>query len=152
MTADDFTPAERVVIAHACEDYAAQWYRNPMVAGSFDSTCRYVAEGHLSVLHDPHRGRYKLGQVWAAVREHLTANPEILASGAVTDVQRAANKAARDSAAQRLLDAADKPFLARLWGEAMALVDQAELESPAYTDYESYRRIIRKHEAGESDG
>jgi hypothetical protein len=155
VTAVDFTPVERVVIAHACEDYASNWY-GPQPGFTFSrSDCeRYITEGHLSALHDPYRGRHKMAAVWAAVKAHLDAHPEILAAGRLTDEQRAANTAARDRRAQALCDRAVEAFHAGRWDDALDLIDRAELESPALENYGRYRRIVSEHAgraaAGES--
>ncbi len=135
----DFTPVERALIAHACEDYAGNWYGKQ---GGFTfgrSDCeRYVSEGHLSKLCD----QYTLKVVWAAVREHLDAHPEILAAGRLTDVQRAERQAARDARAKALIVEAEVPFAAGRWDEVLALVDRAELESPSGDRWNLYRDAV----------
>lgn len=142
----ELTAVELVTVAHACEDWAGNWYGRQ---GGFTfgrSDCeRYVAEGHLGTLCE----RHSLAVVWAAVRDHLDAHPEILAAGRLTDAQRAERQAARDGRAKRLLAEAEVPFRAGRWDDALALIDRAELESPTAVDFERYRRIVREHaEAG----
>lgn len=137
----DFTPVDRVQVAHACEDYAGQWYGSPATAGSVG---RYVAEGSLGGLCD----RYGLSRVAAAVWEHLDAHPEIRAAGRLTDGQRAANKAARDGRAREWSRKSVEAFYAGRWDDALTFIDRAELESPGLEDYEADRRIVREHAAG----
>jgi hypothetical protein len=148
-----FTDVERVLIAHACEDFAGNWY-GPQGGFTFGrSDCdRYVTEGHLKNLHDPHRGRHKMAQVWAEVKVYLDAHPEILAAGRLTDAQRAEQQAARDARAQALLDEAEGPFLAGRWDDTLALVDRAELESPGYARFGGYRDVIARKRAAEDGG
>ncbi len=131
---------ERTLIAHACEDFAGIWTRNPATGGSVGSVSRYVAEGNLSTLCD----RYTLAVVWAAVREYLDAHPELLAV-CLSDGQLADRREARAAAARTLLTEAEGPFRAGRWDEALALVDRAEMESPGLVDFDGYRRIIAEH-------
>lgn len=134
-----FTPVELVTIAHACEDYAGNWYGKQ---GGFTfgrSDCeRYVSEGHLGKLCE----RYSLKEVWAAVREHLDAHPEILAVGRLTEAQRAERQSARNAAAKVLLDEAHVVFDAGRFAEALELIERAELEAPTFERWDVYRRII----------
>lgn len=138
----ELTAVERVMVAHACEDWAGNWY-GPQ--GGFvwsRSDCeRYVAEGYLGKLCD----RHGLAAVWAAVHDHLDAHPEILASGRLTDAQRVERQAARDRRAQELLAEAKASFHEGRWDDALALVNRAELESPTAVNFERYRQIVRKH-------
>ncbi|MEV5211285.1 hypothetical protein AB0K35_27815 [Micromonospora sp. NPDC053740] len=134
-------PVDRVRMAHACEDYAGQWAANPATSGSPSSVSRYVAEGCLSALCD----RYTLAVVWAAVREHLDAHPEILAAGPLTDGQRAERQEARAAASRACLAEAEVPFREGRWAGALARVDRAELASPGLVDFARYRQIIAEH-------
>lgn len=145
-TTAELSPVERVLVAHACEDYAGNWYGQQPGGMSYSrSDCdRYVTEGHLKNLHDPYRGRHKMAQVWDAVKAHLNAHPEILAAGRLTDAQRAEQQAARGARAQALLDEAEAPFLDGRWDDALALVDRAELESPGYARFDGYREVIAR--------
>ncbi|MEV5819351.1 hypothetical protein AB0L22_09260 [Micromonospora haikouensis] len=142
----NFTPVERVLIAHACEDYAGNWY-GPQPGGMHYSRydCnRYVTEGHLKNLHDPYRGRHKMAHVWDAVKAYLDAHPEILAAGRLADAQRAERQAARDARAKALLAEAEVPFAEGRWDDALALVDRAELESPRCVRFDGYRDVIAR--------
>lgn len=140
----DLSPVERVLVAHACEDWAGNWYgpQGGFVFGRADCE-RYVSEGRLSQLCD----RYGLKVVWAAVAAHLDAHPEILAAGRFTDGQRAERQADRDARAKALLAEAEQPFRDGRWGEALALVDRAERESPGCVRFDRYRDVIERRSA-----
>lgn len=133
-------PVDLVTVAHACEDWAGNWY-GPQGGFTFGrSDCeRYVSEGYLSGLCD----RYGLKAVWEAVRVHLDAHPEILVAGRLTDAQRAERQAARDAASAALLAEAEVPFRGDRWDEALALIDRAELASPGHANFGRYREIVR---------
>ncbi|WP_341719878.1 hypothetical protein QQG74_09330 [Micromonospora sp. FIMYZ51] len=131
-------------VAHACEDWAGNWH-GPQGGFTFGrSDCeRYVAEGQLSKLCD----QYTLKVVWAAVRNHLDAHPEILAAGRLSDAQRAEKQAARDAAARALLAEAEAPFRDGRWDDALALIDRAELVSPGAVNFDQYRQVVAEHAA-----
>ncbi|MEV0214342.1 hypothetical protein [Micromonospora sp. NPDC050695] len=135
----DISAVDRVRVAHACEDYAGSWACNPATGGSVGSVGRYVAEGNLAKLCD----RCGFKTVWAAVRGHLDAHPEILAAGRLTDAQRAERQAGRDADSAALLADAEVPFREGRWDEALALVDRAELASPGHAQFDRYREIVR---------
>ncbi|GGM27598.1 hypothetical protein GCM10011608_10530 [Micromonospora sonchi] len=138
-TTDVLTPVELVQVAHACEDWAGNWYGQQ---GGFTfgrSDCeRYVSEGQLSKLCD----RHTLKVVWAAVAAHLNAHPEILAAGRLSDTQRAEKQAARDEAARALLAEAEVPYRDGRWDDALALIDRAELASPDAVNFDRYRQVV----------
>ncbi|MEU8334757.1 hypothetical protein [Micromonospora tulbaghiae] len=140
----ELTPVDRVRVAHACEDHAAQWRQNPLVGGDMGSVARYVAEGNLGRLCD----RHTLNVVWAAVRQHLDANPDVLAVGPLTDSERAAVRASREKSARALLEEAEVPFRAGRWDDALALVDQAELVAPDAVDFGRFRQVIAERRDG----
>lgn len=139
------TPVDLVRVAHACEDWAGNWY-GPQGGFTFSrSDCeRYVSEGHLSKLCD----RQGLKAVWESVREHLDAHPEILAAGRLTDAQRTERQAGRDAASAALLAEAEAPFRDGRWDEALSLVDRAELASPGHARFDQYREIVRSKMSG----
>ena len=149
-----FTPVEHAVIAHACEDYAGNWYGAQPSGITFSRyDCeRYVTEGELGDLINPYKGSHKFAEVWEQVKVYLDAHPEILAAGRLSDTQRAERQAARDAAARALFDKASDAFEAGRYDDALELIDRAEVTSPAMSDgrpvpgpmgWESYRRAIR---------
>ncbi|GIJ12224.1 UvrD-helicase domain-containing protein [Micromonospora andamanensis] len=123
-----FTAVEAARIAHAVQDWAANWYGQ---AGAFtfsrEDAVRYVAEGHLQQLHG-----HSLAEVIAAVDAYLDAHPEILQAGRLTDEQRAQRQRKRNERAQQLSRASYRAFQAGDLDQAEALIDEAQLASPDY--------------------
>ncbi|MFI7026301.1 UvrD-helicase domain-containing protein [Micromonospora sp. NPDC049900] len=123
-----FTPVEAARIAHATEDWAANWHGQ--VTGSTfgrQDAIRYVAEGHLQQLQG-----HSLAEVMAAVEAHLDAHPEILHTGRLTDEQRNQRQQQRNEQAQNLSKASYRAFKAGDLDTAQALIDQAQTASPDY--------------------
>ncbi|MFD6756152.1 UvrD-helicase domain-containing protein [Micromonospora gifhornensis] len=123
-----FTAVEAVRIAHAVQDWAANWYGQ---VGAFtfsrEDAVRNVAEGHLQRLQG-----HSLAEVIAAVDAYLDAHPEILQTGRLTDEQRAQRQRERTERAQQLSRASYRAFQAGDLDQAEALIDQAQLASPDY--------------------
>jgi hypothetical protein len=138
------TPVERVMVAHACEDYAGQWYNNPLIRGDANSTARYVTEGHLPEVE----ARHGLGLVWRAVAEHLAANSHILAAGALSEDQRATRRDARRTEAAELMNRAGAACTAGRFVESAELVDRAELVLPGFKPFDRYRARVAAAAAG----
>jgi hypothetical protein len=131
------TRPELVVIAHACDDWAPNYYSNP-IAGGKNEAVRHIADGHLQTLTD----KYGRPTIWNAVAAHLDANPDTLTAPRVTFAERINREAARIARADAYLRAAFHHHQAAEAYEALALIDRAELAAPTFKDFNQYRRAV----------
>ncbi|WP_416903487.1 hypothetical protein [Micromonospora echinospora] len=129
--------ADRVTIAHVCQDWAAIYYGGPMNLSASDAI-RYLADGHLEALTAQH-GR---DTIWRAVAAHLDAHPDTLTTSRTTQAQREQRQADRNTRAAAYLDAARDHHRRELPYEALALIDRAEVCSPSFKDFDHYRAIV----------
>lgn len=136
---DTLSRAERVTIAHVCQDWAATYHGGPLRLTPNDAV-RYLTDGHLEALTAQH-GRETVSR---AVAAHLDANPATLTAPRTTQAQRDRRQAERDARAAAHLHAARDHHRRDLPYEALALIDRAEMASPSYKDFDHYRTIVRR--------
>lgn len=124
---EPFTPAERALIAHAAEDWAAT-YLDGDAGADVDDAARQVAERHLQHLTDGHPA----AELAAAVTAHLQAHPEVAAAGALTEQQRAERQAERAARARQLAGDAWAAFTGGDLARARELAARGELADPLH--------------------
>jgi hypothetical protein len=134
-----FSPAEHAIIRHTAQDWAGRWYGKvgPFTFGR-DDAARYVSEGYLRGLCE----RYSLKQVWEAVAAEIEAAPEVLETRH-SDAEIDERQAARRSVAAEIDKRAEVAFRAADFDGALALLDEAELAAPDYTDFDGLREFVR---------
>ncbi|WP_328384361.1 AAA family ATPase (plasmid) [Micromonospora zamorensis] len=121
------TDAEHAFVAHACEDYAGDYTGDPLHASPEDPE-RGVSHNHLDVLVE----RHGIQAVSLAVRRHLAQNPEILAAGPLTSLQREQQRIARDEHARSKSSEALREFKAGNYNRALDLLAEGEVASPGF--------------------
>ncbi|MCG5466720.1 hypothetical protein MED01_005762 [Micromonospora sp. MED01] len=133
------TRADRITIAHVCQDWATAYAAAPVNLPK-SLTVRYLTDHHLRALSARH-GREMISR---AVASHLDAHPKDLTAPRVSHRERRTRQAERDATAARYLKYAYHHYAAAEPYEALALIDRAELASPTYKDFSQYRRAIQK--------
>ncbi|MBO4164292.1 hypothetical protein [Micromonospora antibiotica] len=132
-------PAERVIIAHVCQDWAATYHSGPLRL-TINDTVRYLSDGHLEDL----TARHGRKAIWQAVAAHLQDHPATLTTPRTTAQQRDQRQTERDARAAAHLDAARHHHRQELPFEALALIDRAEMCSPRFTDFDKYRATVHR--------
>ncbi|MEU8392805.1 hypothetical protein [Micromonospora sp. NPDC048843] len=133
------TRPELATIAHACDDWASNYFHSPIHGGK-DAAVRYIADHHLGGLTT----KYGRPKIWDAVAAHLDANPDTLTAPRTTIAERSAREDARNARATEYLNAALHHHKAAEPYEALALIDRAELASPTFKDFSQHRAAVRK--------
>ncbi|MFI0796595.1 hypothetical protein ACH4OY_28505 [Micromonospora rubida] len=133
------TRPELVIIAHACDDWAPNYFRSPLHGGK-DAAVRYIADHHLEGLTT----KYGRAKIWDAVAAHLDANPDTLTAPRTTSTERDTREAERNARADTYLRAALHHYKATEPYEALALIARAELAAPTYKDFIQYRQAVEK--------
>lgn len=142
----DVNHVDQVRIAHIIEDHAGRYFGLVGSDTYSESDCaRYLTEGPLKRLCEDRGWNWRT--LWTLVAKHLKEHPQVMGVR-YTDAQIADRKAARNAAAKALIAEAEAPFAEERFADVLTLIDQAELTSPDFDQFEIYRDIVAQRAAG----